>query len=134
MTIIIPIQSIANQSFSIVLDNNQWDFGIKYTNGVTSVSLTLNNTIIMQNMRVVAGTLIIPAEYQEHQSGNFLFATRNFELPVYTQFGTTQTLLYFTNAELMAQREPSSLPITASDFNSIAALPLRFSPQGYVLA
>ncbi len=127
---LIPLQAIPNQSFTIVLDNNEWSFTIKITNGIMSVSLLLNNNLIIQNVRTVANEKIIPSIYEE--SGNFLFLTQNFQLPDYTQFGITQTLVYVNAAELAAFRAAPTLPITAADFNPIAALPLRFAPTGYI--
>ena len=128
---IIPLQQIPNQSFSIVLDNNQWAFMLKETNDTVSASIVLNNVTVLDNIRAVANALIIPSRYEE--SGNFLFITQNFALPNYTQFGVTQLLIYISAAELEAFRTPDALPITAADFSAIAALPLRFMPQGYTL-
>lgn len=122
----IPLQIIPNQSFSIVLDNNQWNFVLKTTNGVTAVSLTLNNNSVIENMRAVANQKIIPSQYEE--AGNFMFLTQNFQLPDYTQFGITQILVYITASELEAFRAPIIPPITAANFNPIAALPVRFAP------
>lgn len=127
----IPLQTLPNQAFSIVLDNNEWSFSLKTTNGETSVSVTLNNNLIIENTRAVANALIIPSEYEEANSGNFLFLTQNFELPYYTAFGITQILVYLTAAELDTIRAPVAYPIVASDFNPIAPVPLRFAPQGY---
>lgn len=129
---IIPIQAIPNQAFTIVLDSNQWDFIIKTTNGVVSVSLTLNNNVIIQNVRAVSGGLIIPYQYLE--AGNFLFLTQSFQLPDYTQFGITQTLVYLTAAELAIRRESAPIPLTSASFNPIGGVPLRFAPQGYSIA
>lgn len=128
----IALQQTANQSFSVTLDNNQWNITLKATNGVMSVTLILNNVTVISNMRCVAGTLLIPSKYQE--SGNFLITTANFDLPDYSQFNATQFLIYISAVELEVLRLPPALPIKASDFNSIAALPLRFAPDGYVLA
>ncbi len=128
---LIPLQALPNQAFTIVLDNNQWLFSIKTANGITAISLGLNNNVIMDNMRIVANNLIIPSRYQE--SGNFFFLTQNFQLPYYTEFGTTQSLIYVSAEELAALRAPVVPPITAGDFSPIAALPLRFAPQGYSL-
>lgn len=126
----IPLQAIPNQSFSITLDRNQWNFTLKTTNDVIAVSLTKNNVTLIENLRAVANTLIIPYRYLE--DGNFLFLTKNFQLPDYTQFGVTQLLIYLSPADLVISRTPSSDPIIrATDFNPIAALPLRFAPQGY---
>lgn len=128
---IIPLQTLPNQSFNIVLDNNSWGFALKTCNGETAASITLNNNIVIENTRAIANGLIIPSIYEEADSGNFMFLTQNFQLPDYTQFGVTQVLVYLTASELTTIREPLGYPITANDFNSIAALPLRFAPQGY---
>lgn len=129
---VIPLKVIPNQSFSIVLDNSVWNFIIKTTNGIMSVTISLDNVIILEGIRAVANEVIIPAKYQE--AGNFLFLTQNFQLPDYTQFGITQLLVYVTAAELAVARTPPTGIITASDFNSIAALPLRFALIGYEVA
>lgn len=126
---LIPLQAIANQKFSITLDGNNFTIELRYTNGVMSISIDLNSVNIIQGYRVVAGMRVIPCKYQE--AGNFIFTTQSFALPDYTQFGVTQQLIYATQAELDAIRQTPSLPITAAFFNPIAALPLRFKPQGY---
>jgi len=128
----IPLQTIPNQSFTIVLDNNTWAFTIKNTNAGVSVSLTLNNNDLLDNAIAAANEIIIPCEYQE--AGNFLFLTQNQQLPDYTQFGLTQLLVYLSASDLQTLRTPPGLPITAIDFNALAALPLRFAPMGYTLA
>lgn len=125
----IPIQSLPNQSFNMSLDGNQWDITIKSISGATVVSLARNNVDIIDGVRAVAGSFIIPSQYEE--AGNFIFVTQSFQLPVYTQFNITQYLVYVSAAELAVFRAPVAAPITAADFNPIAALPQRFSPQGY---
>lgn len=97
----------------------------------TVVSLALNSNVVINGARAVAGSFIIPSQYQE--AGNFFFVTQNFLLPYYTEFNVTQALVYISAAELAVLRQkPSSPFITAANFNPIADLPLRFSPQGYV--
>ena len=128
----IPIQAIPNQEFTVSLNNNSWDITLKTTAGQISASLSLNNTVILSNARCVSGMRIIPSQYEEN--GNFIFSTQNFQLPNYEQFNLTQFLLYFSAAELAAIRVLTPQPITAAYFNQIAALPLRFSPQGYLPA
>lgn len=128
----VPIQAIPNQSFSVTLDGNLFDIAIRETNGIMSVSMSINGVDTLDNMRAVAGSPVIPYRYQE--AGNFMFLTANYDLPDYTQFNTTQSLVYFTAAELDIFRVPPTLPIKETDFNPIGELPLRFSPQGYVSA
>lgn len=128
----IPIQALPNQAFSIPLDDNQWDFTIRTANGTIAVTLVRNGTMIIENMRAVAGMKIIPSIYEE--AGNFAFITQNFQVPDYTQFGTTQQLIYISADELTALRVPPPGIITPADFDPNADLPLRIFPQGYVLA
>lgn len=125
----ISLQAVPNQAFTIVLDNNEWSIRLKTAKNITCVSLTRNGIALLENTRALANKLIIPYRYLE--SGNFLFITKNFQLPNYLEFGVTQSLVYVTAAELAEARLPPTLPITADFFNPIAPLPLRFSPQGY---
>jgi hypothetical protein len=125
----VPIQQLPNQSFSIALDSNQWAFTLKTCQDTTVASLTLNGTVILDSARCAAGSFIIPSRYEE--SGNFFFVTQNDQLPHYTQFNVMQSLIYISAAELAALRTAKTLPLAATDFNPIAALPLRFSPQNY---
>lgn len=125
----VPIQQLANQSFSIILDNNEWSFILKTVQDMTVATISLNGTTVIESTRCAAGSLIIPAKYEE--AGNFFFTTANSQLPFYTAFNVTQSLIYVSQAELDQFRAPKPLPITAADFNPLGALPLRFSPQGY---
>jgi hypothetical protein len=138
---IIPLQSIPNQSFNINLDGNLWDIVIRTTDGldpVTVMSLTINGALVIENLIAAAAAPIIPAQYQEN--GNFMFLTANNQMPIYSQFNVTQSLFYFSAAELAALRVPAvaaspEVPtVTAASFNPIAQLPLRFAPQGYEAA
>lgn len=128
---LVPIQTVPNQSFSITLSGNLFQMVLRVTEGVMSASVGINGEAVIDNMRVVAGSAIIPSEYEE--AGNFMFVTQNQELPDYTQFNTTQVLLYYTAAELEAFRTAPTPPVTADFFNPLGALPLRFAPQNYTL-
>lgn len=133
---VIPIQNVPNQSLTVTLDGNLWGITIKTCDGITAVSLTLNGVGVIADLIAAACAPIIPSPYQE--SGNFAFLTANNQLPNYKQFNVTQSLFYFSAAELAAFRVPPvatspAVPtVTAAFFNPIAQLPLRFSPQGYV--
>ena len=125
----LPIQQLPNQAFTVILDDNSWEFLIKTVEQATVMSLTLNNQPVIDSVIAVAGSLIIPSRYEE--AGNFFFVTQNQALPYYTDFNVSQQLIYISAAELAALRLPPPVPIPASYFDPLGALPLRFAPQGY---
>lgn len=102
---------------------------MKLVNGAIAVSLTLNGADIIDNARAVAGMRIIQSLYK--QNGNFAIISTNQTVPDYTQFGTTQFLVYISIAELSVSQSPPNTQVPAVYFDPIAPLPLRFAPQGY---
>lgn len=131
----IPLQALPNQSMQVPIDDNQWDISLKLTNGTISVTISLNEILLVENVRIVANTLILPYRYEENNNGNFVLSTQSFNIPDYTQFSITQMLFYITPEELTTARNSVPVIITADDFDPAAGtLPLRFAPQGYRLA
>lgn len=129
---VLSLQALPNQSFSVILDGNQWNISVRDTNGTISFTLVKNGVIVVENARAVAGMRIIPSIYQE--DGNFALICLNQAIPDYAQFGVTQSLVYISPTELVAMRVPIPAQITADYFDPLGGLPLRFAPQGYILA
>lgn len=100
----VSIQAIPNQSLTVQLDNNLYNMSIKAANGVMCIDVLRNNETLLTGERLTAGTPILPYQYLENESGNFLLLTNNDDLPDYTQFGVTQSLVYASNDELVAIR------------------------------
>ena len=98
----VPLDIIPNQSLEMRLDNNRYALTLKETNGCMSVTISRNDVEILSNSRCVAGAPLIPYAYLE--AGNFAFITENDDLPYYTKFNSSQTLVYATIAELAALR------------------------------
>lgn len=94
----IGLTAVANQSLSIQLDNRQYEIALHEANGVMSVSVTRDNERLVSNMRLTAGTPVLPYRYQE--SGNFLLTVDGEALPYWDQFGVTQSLVYLTTEEI----------------------------------
>jgi len=65
--ITIPLQSIPNQTLSIVLDGNQYNITLKSCEGITAIDLVRNNVTILSGHRVVAGFPLIPYEYWKQE-------------------------------------------------------------------
>lgn len=128
----IAIQAIPNQAFTVNLDSERFNFTIKETRGCMSVSITRDDIILVENIRMVAGTPLIPFKYL--QEGNFFLITESQELPYYTQFGVTQQLVYLTIDEVNALIDegiiqiPSYKPSLSFNFLS---LPRLISAEGF---
>jgi hypothetical protein len=98
----IALDTSPNQSLSVTLDGDLYDLTIKETNGTMAITISRNNETILDSVRMVAGTPLIPYSYLE--KGNFMLLTNDEEYPYYTQFGITQTLIYASQDELDALR------------------------------
>jgi hypothetical protein len=61
-------------------------------------TLVRNNITLLSNVRLVAQFPIIPYFYME--SGNFIISTLDDDLPDWTKFGISQTLIYASEPEL----------------------------------
>jgi hypothetical protein len=94
----INLEPIANQSITIQIDGSVYEIVLKETKGVMSCSIIRDNLPVIQNVRVMANHPIFPYKYLE--SGNFFITTQNGDYPDYAQFGSSQNLLYATQAEI----------------------------------
>ena len=101
----LTLAPIPSQSFSTTLNSVIYNMRIFLAGNVMCCDLSINGVLTLTSQRLVAGALVIPYPYLEN--GNFLISTLNDELPYYDQFGTTQFLLYFTQAEIAAARSGS---------------------------
>jgi len=98
----VPLEAIPNQTFRVPLDGSLWELQLKALSNVMVVTIKRDTVTLVENMRAVAGTPLIPYAYLEY--GNFIFVTENDELPYWTQFGVTQSLIYLTRAETAGAR------------------------------
>jgi len=98
----IALAAVANQTLAVQLDGRQYTIAMHEANGVMSATITRDGATLVSNVRVTAGTPLLPYRYQE--SGNFLLIVDGEALPYWDQFGVTQFLVYVTTAELAAYR------------------------------
>lgn len=99
---IVPLSILANQSLSIQLGEDFYDIAINQTRNTVCATISRNNALVISGTRLVSGFFIIPYRYLEN--GNFILLTENDELPDYTKFGITQTLVYVTKVEVSLAR------------------------------
>lgn len=98
----IGLAAVANQALTVQLGGRQYAIAMQEANGVMSASIARDGVVLVSNVRVSAGTPLLPYLYQE--SGNFLVTVDGEALPYWDQFGVTQFLVYLTADELAAYR------------------------------
>lgn len=129
------LQAVPSQTLTY-LDTaaNQWEIGVKLTELSVAFSFTLNGELLLENITGAAGFRLIPYNYLS--TSNFVLVTQNQQIIDYTQFGTSQFLIALSAEEVASLRTSmnSLVLVTAADFDPRGALPLRFKPQGYILA
>lgn len=98
----IEIAALPNQELSVQIGERMYFIGLREANGVMSATITRDGAEIVSNVRITAGTPLLPYRYQE--DGNFLMTVDGDALPYFDQFGITQFLVYVTADELAAYR------------------------------
>lgn len=94
----VPIVNIPNQSFSIQLDQINYDIQLLTCNNIMALTLFINNVLTVSGVRLVPGFPIIASPYLTQ--GNFILITSNDEYPYWTRFGIDQFLIYASQTEL----------------------------------
>jgi hypothetical protein len=98
MAVKIPLEAVANQSLTITMYGSRYDISVKEAELVMELTISRDGELLISGARAVAGTPIIPYRYID--SGYFMFNTELGELPWWESFGSTQSLVYLSSAEL----------------------------------
>lgn len=95
----ISLERTANQTFSLLLNNDRWDFTVKQAVSSMVADISVNEERILSGQILVAGTPIIPYEHLQ-SNGNFVIITENDQLPDWERFGVDQFMVYATAEEI----------------------------------
>lgn len=98
----IPLQAVPNQSFSLQINNNNYDLVVRDCGNVMAVDVAINNVVIVIGVRAVPRNFILPYRYLEN--GNFLITSMDDEYPDWRKFGLEQFMIFASQAELNALR------------------------------
>lgn len=96
---IVNIQNIPNQMFSTVLNGEVYRIMLKTIQGLTYMSVWINDDVIFYNQLCVPNSFVNPYNYVS-QGGKFYFLCDDQEYPNYTEFNNTQKLLFLTDDEV----------------------------------
>lgn len=91
---VIPVQPLAIQSFSCVLDGQQTQFTITSTDRGVFADVVYNGVSVIAGRLCEDRTDINPARYNGLTQGLFFADQQGTSDPVYTGFGTRYLLLY----------------------------------------
>lgn len=125
MSEIIPLEPIPNQNLTVVLETVRYELTLKEAGGMMVISISRAGEKLLDSLRCVAGTPLLPYPYLERGGGTFIFTTaEEGAIPYWIDFATTAQLIYITAVELALLRaEPRRLPPPTPPFEP----PLRYS-------
>lgn len=101
---IIDIAAVPNQSFSVTLEGNRWDFVTKQAVTSMIADILLNDIEILSGIRIVSETPFIPYRYLQ-AAGNFIILTENEQIPIWRLFGIDQVMVYASPEEIAIAKD-----------------------------
>ena len=96
---IVSIKNIPNQIFSTVLNGDVYRVLLRTIQGMTYMSVWLNDDVIFYNQLCTPNSFVNPYNYVS-TGGKFYFKCDDEEYPKYTLFNKTQNLLFLTEEEV----------------------------------
>jgi hypothetical protein len=101
MRIVPLVNTLPSQSLTLTEDNDFYEIVLKSVENFTLATISRNGVVLMQGLRCVHASFLLPL-YKEAGRGNFAFWNDDQNYPVYTDFGSTTFLAYYTPDELAA--------------------------------
>jgi hypothetical protein len=117
---VINLNAIPNQEINFVADNVAYVLRLFNDSDMMFMDVTANGAVVQTSCRCLPSTMIIPSQYLEGLGGNFFFTTASGDNPQYENFGTSDILLYASNAEMAQGRA-----INAAALNTITLSPTQ---------
>lgn len=97
----IPIQSIPNQIFSVMLDNVNYRVALRTIQGMTYMSVWANGDILFHSQLCTPNAYVNPYNYVG-LGGKFYFRCSDGQYPYFENFGDTAELYFYTAGEIDA--------------------------------
>ena len=112
MSLVVPLERVPNQSFSVRLGDSRYSITLKDVGGIMVATIERDSGVVIRNTRCVAGFPLLPYTHQYAADGNLIFTHATPEtIPHWTDFGVTCWLVYSTAAEIAAAVLPVDLSI-----------------------
>lgn len=96
---IIPLQSVPNQTFSVLLGGELYRIAIRTIQDLTYMSVWLDDRVLFYNQLCTPNNWVNPYNYVS-VNGKLYFACNNGEYPNYKLFNISQQLYFLTETEV----------------------------------
>lgn len=101
MSQIIPLTAVPNQSLTVLLDGVRYELTVKEAAGMMAVTITRDTVRLIDSVRAVAGTPVLPYWYLQDGGGNFIFTCADTDvIPYWPDFGVSTQLVYMTPEDI----------------------------------
>jgi len=108
----IDLEVTPSQAVTFVADNQQYNVTVRSNDDMTFMDVSINGAVVATQLPCIVGQIVMPYEYLEGDGGNFIFTTASGDNPQYANFGSSDVLLYISNAELAAARAANAAAVT----------------------
>lgn len=95
----IALDTVPNQSLFVRLDDARYRIELKDIGGRMAATIERDGVPLVTGARVVAGFPLLPHRYMWNGYGNFIFVSDG--VPYFEDFGSTCTLVYASEAEII---------------------------------
>lgn len=101
----INLQVVPKYDTQFQADGQQYDIRVWFDGqDKMNMDVKINGTLVAASCPCLVGSMVIPHEYLEGKGGNFFWTTASGNNPQYQNFGSTDVLLYASNAEMATGR------------------------------
>lgn len=98
---LIPLQPVPNQEFNIVLNGKDYHIALHTIQDLTYMSCWVDGKILFHSQLCTPNNWVNPYNYVS-VNGKFYFRCLEEQYPIFTQFGITQSLVFYTAEEVEA--------------------------------
>lgn len=100
----IDLQNVSSQNFQLLVEQDAYDITVRSFNGLSFVSITRNDVLLIDNVKAMPNLEIIQAEYLFNDHGNFIFTSTDDSdaYPTSENYGITTFFQYISKAEVVA--------------------------------
>jgi hypothetical protein len=110
----IQLQAIPRQQTNFYADSQAYIVRVWFDGDDTMFAdITCNGVLVAAGIPCIVGMMLLANEYLEGAGGNFIWTTVSGDNPIYTNFGTSDILLYASVSEMAQARATNAASLSA---------------------